>query len=60
MEAVLLKWQAVMQPMKELKMAVFWVVAPYSLLEVYQCFTGACCLHHQANDHPDDEGSKHL
>jgi hypothetical protein len=25
-----------------LKMAVFWVVAPYSLVEVYQRFTGAC------------------
>jgi hypothetical protein len=30
------------------KMAVFWVVAPCSLVEVYQCFRGPCCLHHQA------------
>jgi hypothetical protein len=26
------------------KMAVFWVVAPCSLVEVYQRFTGPCCL----------------
>jgi hypothetical protein len=30
-----------------MKMAVFWVVAPCSLVEVYQCFRGPCCLHHQ-------------
>jgi hypothetical protein len=30
-----------------MKMAVFWVVALCSLVEVYQCFRGACCLHHQ-------------
>jgi hypothetical protein len=29
------------------KMAVFWVVAPCSLVEVYQHFRGPCCLHHQ-------------
>jgi hypothetical protein len=29
------------------KMAVFWVVAPCSLVEVYQRFGGPCCLHHQ-------------
>jgi hypothetical protein len=32
-----------------MKMAVFWVVAPYSLVEVYQRFRGPCCLHHQGN-----------
>jgi hypothetical protein len=32
-----------------LKMAVFWVVAPCSLVEVYQRFRGTCCLHHQGN-----------
>jgi hypothetical protein len=32
------------------KMAVFWVVAPYSLVEVYQRFGGPCCLHHQGDD----------
>jgi hypothetical protein len=26
-------------------MAVFWVVAPCSLVEVYQRFRGPCCLH---------------
>jgi hypothetical protein len=31
------------------KMAVFWVVAPCSLVEVYQRFRGACCLHHQGD-----------
>jgi hypothetical protein len=29
-----------------LKMAVFWVVAPCSLVEVYWCFRGACCLYY--------------
>jgi hypothetical protein len=38
------------------KMAVFWVVAPYSLVEVQQRFKGPCCLHHQG----DDGGSKDL
>jgi hypothetical protein len=32
------------------KMAVFWVAAPSSLVEVYQRFRGPCCLHHQAGD----------
>jgi hypothetical protein len=31
------------------KMAVFWVVAPYSLVEVYQRFRGPCCLHDQGD-----------
>jgi hypothetical protein len=29
------------------KMAVFWVVAPCGLVEVYQRFRGPCCLYHQ-------------
>jgi hypothetical protein len=29
------------------KMVVFWVVAPCSLVEIYQRFRGSCCLHHQ-------------
>jgi hypothetical protein len=29
-----------------MKMAVFWVVAPCSLVEVYWHFRGACCLYH--------------
>jgi hypothetical protein len=32
---------------KKTKMVVFWVVAPYSLVEVYQHYRGPCCLHHQ-------------
>jgi hypothetical protein len=28
-------------------MTLFWVVAPCSLVEVYQRFRGPCCLHHQ-------------
>jgi hypothetical protein len=31
------------------KMAVFWVAAPYSLVEVYQYFRSPCCLHHQGD-----------
>jgi hypothetical protein len=31
-------------------MAVFWVVAPCSLVEVYQRFREPCCLHHQDNE----------
>jgi hypothetical protein len=31
----------------EFKMAVFWVVVPCSLVEVYRRFRGTCCLHHQ-------------
>jgi hypothetical protein len=34
------------------KMAVFWAVAPCSLVEVYQRFRGPGCLHHQG-DLPD-------
>jgi hypothetical protein len=38
-------------------MAFFWVVAPYSLVEIYQRFRGPCCLHHHR---PNDGGSKVL
>jgi hypothetical protein len=31
-------------------MAVFWVVVPCSLVEVYIRFRGPCCLHHQGDD----------
>jgi hypothetical protein len=34
-----------------MKMAVFWVVAPCSLIEVYRRVTDACCLHHQDSKH---------
>jgi hypothetical protein len=30
-------------------MTVFWVVAPCSLVEVYQSFRGPFCLHHQGD-----------
>jgi hypothetical protein len=36
-----------------IKMTVFWVVAPYSVVEVYRRFRGACCLH---NYRPVDDG----
>jgi hypothetical protein len=29
-----------------MKMSVFWIVAPCSLVEVYWRFGGICCLHH--------------
>jgi hypothetical protein len=32
-----------------MKIAVFWVVAPCSLVEVYQRFRGPCRLHHQGD-----------
>jgi hypothetical protein len=35
-----------------MRMAVFWVVAPCSLVEVHRRFRRACCLHHQG-DRPD-------
>jgi hypothetical protein len=31
-------------------MAVFWDVAPCSLVEVYQRLRGVCCLHHQGDE----------
>jgi hypothetical protein len=34
-----------------MKMAVFWVVATCSLVEVYRRFRGAFCLHHQGDEH---------
>lgn len=32
-----------------LKVAVFWGVAPYSLVVINRCFRRAYCLHHQVN-----------
>jgi hypothetical protein len=43
-----------------MKMAVLWVVASCSLVEVHRRFRGPCCLHHQSNHRPDDGGSKDL
>jgi hypothetical protein len=38
-----------------MKIAVFWAVAPCSLVEVYQRFRGPCCLHHQGDRYnPED------
>jgi hypothetical protein len=34
-----------------MKMTVFWDVALCILVEVYQRFRGAYCLHHQGNDY---------
>jgi hypothetical protein len=33
-----------------MKMTVFWVVAPYSLVKVYRRFRRVCCLHHQGDE----------
>jgi hypothetical protein len=33
-----------------MKMAVFWDIAPCSLVEVYRRFRGAFCLHHQGDE----------
>jgi hypothetical protein len=33
-------------------MGVFWVVAPCSLVEVYQRFREPCCLHYQGDECP--------
>jgi hypothetical protein len=41
-------------------MAVFWVVVPYSLVEVYQRLRGTCCLHHKGDEDDGDGGSKYL
>jgi hypothetical protein len=40
------------------RMAVFWVVAPCSLVEVYQRFRGPCYL--SDTYRPEDGGSKDL
>jgi hypothetical protein len=39
-----------------LRMAVFWVMAQCSLVDVYRRFRDTCCLHHQG----DDGGRKYL
>jgi hypothetical protein len=41
-------------------MAVFWVVVPCSLVEVYQRFTGPCCLHHQGDTRRYNPEDSHL
>jgi hypothetical protein len=42
------------------KTDLFWVVAPCSLVVVYQSFRGPCCLHNQGDHRPDDGGSNDL
>jgi hypothetical protein len=39
-----------------MKVAVFWVVAPCSTVEVYRLFRGANCPHHRATTHRRDDG----
>jgi hypothetical protein len=34
------------------KVAVICVVVPFGLMDLYQCFRGACCLHHKGDDLP--------
>jgi hypothetical protein len=44
-----------------MKVAIFWVVAPCSLVNVYRRFRGTCYLHQQGDDdRPDDGDSKCL
>jgi hypothetical protein len=33
-----------------MKMVVFWVVVPYSLVDIYYTFRGAYSLHHQNDE----------
>jgi hypothetical protein len=33
-----------------MKMAIFWVVAPCNLVEVYRRLRGICCRHHHGED----------
>jgi hypothetical protein len=40
-----------------MKIAVFWDVAPCSLVDTDGRFRGAYCLHHQSDDRLDDGGS---
>jgi hypothetical protein len=39
-----------------MKMTVFWIAAPCSLVEVCRCFRDACYLHYQGHEHnyPED------
>jgi hypothetical protein len=41
-------------------MAIFWVVAPCGLVDIYRRFRGACCLYHQSEGRPDYGGSRHF
>jgi hypothetical protein len=48
---VCIRYQVLLATYYKEKMAVFWVVAPCSLVEVYQRFRGPCCLHHQGDEY---------
>jgi hypothetical protein len=50
MDFVRYKSVVMSQLMLHMKMAVFWIVAPCSLVEVYQRFRGPYCLHHQGDE----------
>jgi hypothetical protein len=43
-----MRFQAVMAA--NMKIIVFWDIAPYSLVEVDRRFRGVYCLHHQGDD----------
>jgi hypothetical protein len=45
-----------------LKIAVFWLVAPCILVDIYRRFRGICCIHNQRYEswEHDDGGSKYL
>jgi hypothetical protein len=39
------RWDFRFSQWLSMKMTVFWDVAPCTLVEIYWCFRGACCLH---------------
>jgi hypothetical protein len=43
-----------------IKMAVFGVMAPYTLAEAYRRFRGTCCVHLQGNRHSDVLPTLHI
>jgi hypothetical protein len=45
---------------ENMKMAVFRLVVPCSLVEGNRRFRGECCLHRQGDDCPDDGCSNQL
>jgi hypothetical protein len=53
------QYENIIKTYKTIKMAVFWDVASFSLVDIDRRFRGAYCRHYQC-DEPDDEGSKLL
>jgi hypothetical protein len=45
------KLHQTLQLIRDMMMAVFWVVALCSLVEIYQRFRGPCFLHHQDDEY---------